>query len=216
MKILYLHGALGSAKDFERWDLSNQALTFPGHGGMPFDADFSVAAFAHFLAEHLSEPAHLIGYSMGGYVALYTALHHPEKVKSVLTLATKFNWNKEQAAAEASLLNPEAMQAKQPEYYKRLCEKHGNQTNLLLQKTSELLQDLGENPLLTKELFPEIKARVRICVGDRDKMVSISESLQVFSQIPNASFSVWPSTPHPIEKVNPELFSFETMQFLNA
>jgi 3-oxoadipate enol-lactonase len=48
----------------------------------------SVAAMASDVSEELDGPAHVLGFSMGGYVALTLALAHPELVRSLLLFAT--------------------------------------------------------------------------------------------------------------------------------
>ena len=48
----------------------------------------SVAAMAADAGEELDGPAHLLGFSMGGYVALTLALAEPELVRSLLLFAT--------------------------------------------------------------------------------------------------------------------------------
>jgi 3-oxoadipate enol-lactonase len=48
----------------------------------------SVAAMAADAAEELDEPAQVLGFSMGGYVAMMLALAQPELVRSLLLFAT--------------------------------------------------------------------------------------------------------------------------------
>ena len=59
------------------------APDLPGHGAAGSDGTFDVAAVADSLAAQLNEPAHLLGWSLGGLVALHMAAHHPEKVRSL-------------------------------------------------------------------------------------------------------------------------------------
>jgi pimeloyl-ACP methyl ester carboxylesterase len=47
-----------------------------------------LAEDAAAVARSLDEPSHVIGYSMGGYIALTLALRHPELVRSLLLIAT--------------------------------------------------------------------------------------------------------------------------------
>jgi hypothetical protein len=41
---------------------------------------------------------------------------------------------------------------------------------------------------------------VRISIGDRDKMVTLEESIRVYRLLEKGEFQVFPNTPHPLEK----------------
>ncbi|MDO5640127.1 MAG: pimeloyl-ACP methyl ester esterase BioH [Neisseria sp.] len=68
------------------WHIS--APDLPGHGQAPFDGRFDVAAAADAIAAQISEPAHILGWSLGGLVALYLAQRHPEKVAALCLTAS--------------------------------------------------------------------------------------------------------------------------------
>lgn len=60
-------------------------LTLPGHAHAPMEVgDWDGAA--HWLAQRLPERVHLIGYSMGGRLALAAALEAPEKIAALTVL----------------------------------------------------------------------------------------------------------------------------------
>ena len=100
--ILYLHSALGSSEEMlpiaacfpERTAIF---MDFPGHGKSvePIEAmttDCLSAAVARVLS-HLGIPkVDIVGYSLGGYVALDLAAAAPELVRSVASHAMKFYW----------------------------------------------------------------------------------------------------------------------------
>ena len=69
-------------------DWHMHALNLPGHGDAPFTAPFDIAATADQFAAQIHEPAHILGWSLGGLVALYLAARHPEKVKSLCLTAS--------------------------------------------------------------------------------------------------------------------------------
>ncbi|MBH5329436.1 pimeloyl-ACP methyl ester esterase BioH [Eikenella sp. S3360] len=64
------------------------APDLPGHGAAQFDGSFNVAAAADALAAQLGEPAHLLGWSLGGLVALHLAAKYPQKVRSLCLTAS--------------------------------------------------------------------------------------------------------------------------------
>src|SRR5262245_22601363 len=103
-QLLLLHGALGTSSQFDelkkllQQDFEIVALDFEGHGNSPMkDRPFRIQHFAEnvleFLDERRIDSIHIFGYSMGGHVALTLASTHPRKVKSVFTIATKFQWD---------------------------------------------------------------------------------------------------------------------------
>jgi 2-succinyl-6-hydroxy-2,4-cyclohexadiene-1-carboxylate synthase len=87
--IVFLHGFLGRGADFaeiaqilsDRY--SSLLIDLPGHGQslLPDDRAYSMAATARLIVDRINQlqlpPAYLYGYSMGGRLALYLAIHYP-------------------------------------------------------------------------------------------------------------------------------------------
>ena len=119
--LLILHGALGSASQldpvkstFEGKGIVVHSLNFSGHGGASFQSNFGIEQFSsdtlQYLQHHQLQQVDIFGYSMGGYVALWLAKMHPDRVGRIVTLGTKFDWSEESAAKEVKKLNPEKIQ----------------------------------------------------------------------------------------------------------
>lgn len=226
--ILLLHGALGAASTLE--PLKKELLpfyqvhsfNFSGHGGSEIpQAGFSIELFTQDVLAYLDQqqlPAvHIFGYSMGGYVALYLAKLHPEKVKSIFTLATKFNWSPATAEKEIRLLNPEKIQEKVPHFAKALAERHDPQDwkeNMI--KTADLMQQLGQTPSLPDDDLAQINVPVQVGVGDGDPMVSLEETIKTYRLLPDAKLLVLPATKHPIEVVSVSRLQYEIKEFING
>ena len=51
-------------------------------------------------------------------------------------------------------------------------------------------------------------------LGDRDKMVTLDETVEVYKNLPQAQLAILPNTPHPIEKVNTDRLASEIKSFL--
>ena len=94
--LLLLHGFTGGAKTM--WPLGRRltlvrhvaAVDMPGHGrtGVPADPhlfgfEHTVDALARLLEHRDHMPADVVGYSMGGRIALGLAVRHPEHVASL-------------------------------------------------------------------------------------------------------------------------------------
>ncbi len=60
----------------------------PGYGDSPMVAPYSTETLADAVAENLAEPTDLVGWSMGGMVALALAARYPERVRRLVLVGT--------------------------------------------------------------------------------------------------------------------------------
>ena len=212
--LILLHGAIGAKSQLEALadELSNEfkihLINFSGHGGKPMtEAKFSIALFAGELLDYMTEnrisQADIFGYSMGGYVAMYIAKNYPEKINRIITLATKFHWDEFTAAREVKLLHADTIQQKVPAFAQQLSERHfPTDWKILLEKTAELLTALGADNTLKHGDYLSVTTPCLLLLGDRDKLVSLDETLAVYKQLPNAQLGILPGTPHQFELVD--------------
>jgi pimeloyl-ACP methyl ester carboxylesterase len=211
--IILLHGAIGAkdqldslAKELSANGYQTYSLNFSGHGQTPFDKNFSIQQFADELLEfvvktHLIRPV-VFGYSMGGYVALYLASQKPGLFSEIITLGTKFEWDPEIAVKEVKMLDAKTIAEKVPKFAAALEARHGNDWQLLLQRTANMMVDLGNNNLLNPASFSQIKNKVLIGLADGDTMVSLAETDNAASKIVGAKRYTLQNAKHPIESVN--------------
>ncbi|WP_276134348.1 alpha/beta fold hydrolase [Polluticoccus soli] len=222
--VLFLHGAIGAADQLQPLadKLSGYNIipfNFSGHGGKDFPSgELSIKQFAEevlaFIEEQKLEQVNIFGYSMGGYVGMYLAKHHPDKVKQVATLATKFHWDAPTAAKETQMLDADKIEVKVPAFAKSLQERHApNDWKVLLQRTVGMLQAMGADNPLKEEDYTGIATPSLIMLGDKDKMVTLEETLAVYKALPNARMAMLPATHHPIEQSNTEALAFLLNQF---
>jgi len=225
--ILLLHGAIGSSSQLE--PLANllsdsvtvNLLNFSGHGGKTLtDEPFSIEMFAedvlYFIDRNGLGKVDIYGYSMGGYVALYIAKNYPEKVNRIFTTATKFHWNEETAQRESKTLNPKEISEKVPKFAEQLSQRHSPEDwKVVLKKTAEMMINLGRSKTLKDEDFSLIENKVLLSIGDRDNMVSLEETVDVYRRLKNASLLILPDTPHPIEKISAERLAYEIKMFFD-
>lgn len=223
--ILVVHGALGSAAQMEPVARALESLgtvdniQLLGHGTSiaARPADFSMPAFMLLLQQRATHARQsstesnggaplILGYSMGGYAALSLEAQHPGTFSGIVTLGTKFAWTPALALRECSRLDAKTIAEKVPKFAAVLQERHASAGGweLLLERTSALLAELGDKPLLTRETLSRVQAAVCIAVGEKDDTVSADESIEYASYIPRATCEVLPETPHPIERVSVE------------
>lgn len=216
--LLLLHGALGRAAQFDRlrhklpaaWLIF--APDFPGHDGLPADFPFSMDRFAdsvlNFLEKNSIAQVSIFGYSMGGYVALQLAGKHPERVRSIATLDTKWAWDPETAARETALLNPEKIAAKVPAFAQVLAERYAPADwREVVRRTAGLLHDLGNGGALGEDTFRALACPVLIGLGELDNMVTQAESRQVAEWLPHGRFEVLTGVKHPFEQVDMDVLA---------
>jgi pimeloyl-ACP methyl ester carboxylesterase len=223
--LLALHGALGSKAQFRELektlagDFELYSVNFSGHGGLEIPNEpFSIELFAgdvlSWMEKKSIQKTNIFGYSMGGYIALYLARHYPEKIGKIFTLATKFNWTAESALKEAKMLDPQKIKDKVPEFWEELKIRHMPQNpEEILRKTAEMMINLGKKNVLNIDDYWRIENEVVVGLGDRDKMVTIEETIEVYKNLKNGRLLVLPETPHPLEKVNQERLKYEITSF---
>jgi pimeloyl-[acyl-carrier protein] methyl ester esterase len=69
-------------------DFEVRLFDLPGHGGRATLADNTLQAWAADLAWQLPDGATLLGWSLGGQVAMRAALDHPQKIARLILLAS--------------------------------------------------------------------------------------------------------------------------------
>lgn len=212
--VLLLHGALGSKTQLDPFKKILEAkgrevhsMNFSGHSGISFEKTFGIETFADDVLKHLNEhklsQVDIFGYSMGGYVATWLAHLHSNRVGTIVTLGTKFDWNVESAEHEVKKLNPEKILEKVPAFARILENRHApNDWKELLHKTAAMMTGLGAKPLLTEPILQSIKNKVFVMLGDKDDMANRKYSERVASLLPDGKFELLAETIHPIEKVN--------------
>lgn len=225
--ILLLHGATGSKEQLLPIanligdDYHAHLFNFHGHGGEdPEVADFSIPLFADQVLQYLDtrkiDAVSIFGYSMGGYVAMYTARHFPERINRVITLGTKFYWDHSIAAREIRMLDAGKIMEKVPVFAKELESRHSAvYWKEVLRKTAGMLYLLGQDNLLKPADFSLIETPSLVLLGDRDKMVTLDETVAVFKSLKHGQLGVLPGTPHPLEQVNMQRLALELRQFIN-
>jgi pimeloyl-ACP methyl ester carboxylesterase len=226
--LILLHGAIGAkdqlqelAKILEEKFIVHY-FNFSGHGGIRFpNSDFSIPHFANDVLNEMEQnnipAANFFGYSMGGYVALWFAKYHPEKVQKVVTLATKFYWDEQVAAKEIKMLDAEAMEQKVPAFAEQLKQRHHpNDWKLVLEKTRDMLISLGQNNELKLDDYQTITAPCLLLLGENDKMITVDETVAVQNALPHAELKFLPATPHPIEQVDINLLGPIIENFLTV
>ncbi|WP_127132602.1 alpha/beta fold hydrolase [Pseudoflavitalea rhizosphaerae] len=214
--IVLLHGATGAASQLQPLadalskTYSVHIINFSGHGGEPMPGeDFSIELFAKqvlsFFDEHQLQSPIVFGYSLGGYVGMYIARHHPGRISKLITLATKFHWDEAIAAKQQRSFDANVILEKAPAFAEQLKQMHApNDWKEVLSKTGAMLTALGNRNSLVIEDYPQVQTEILLVQGDKDRMVTLEETIAVYRALPanSARLCVLPGTPHPLEQVD--------------
>ncbi len=228
--LLLLHGALGAQDQLDgiaallspHFELHR--FNFSGHGGQPFANGFSLQQFTRELLDFLqalpdevsNDRLHIFGYSMGGYVATMAQVQRPGSFTRMATLATKWHWDEASAAKEVSMLNPGLIEEKVPAFARSLAQRHApNDWKELVNKTAAMMTETGQRTPIDASMLAGIDVPVLYVVGDRDKTVSIEETLHFHRNCPGSSFAVLPATPHPFDRINEPLLARMLIDFFD-
>jgi pimeloyl-ACP methyl ester carboxylesterase len=226
--LILLHGALGAETQLNtlKQALSYEGfvvytLNFSGHGGSPFKNEFGIETFANdlliFMELNGIQDADIFGYSMGGYVALWFAYLNADKVGRIVTLGTKFDWTEASALHEIKKLDPEKILEKIPAFARLLETRHApNDWKLLMNKTADMMLQLGAKPVINVPVLERIKNEVLILLGDKDDMADREFSITTSRQLPNGEFMLLSETPHPIEKIDLKNLQHLIKEFLRG
>lgn len=211
--LLLLHGALGSSSQYDRFvpELEKQfnvfRFNFEGHGDTPspnktFRMEYFSDNLTTFIAQNELTDLTVLGYSMGGYAALYSETVNPGPISKIITLGTKFDWSPEKAAKEIKMLDPVRIVEKIPSFADDLKNRHtATGWENVLNYTAEMMKQLGFKPLLTKDSLTTISAETVICHGKLDAMVTEEESRWAAEYLKNGRFVSIPDLRHPLESL---------------
>lgn len=210
-------GATGWIDTLKRAGRRVIAMDVRGHGKSEklYDPEaFRVATMAQDAANLIDfldlGRADVMGYSMGGRIAAFLAVEHPEKVRSLviggLGMALVEGMGGEDAivaALEAPSLDD--VKSEPGRAYRKFAEQTGSDIRAL----AACMRVAREN--LAPEQLSLIDMPVMIAVGERDTVAGSPEELATF--IPDAHVHVIPRRDHMLATAD-RLFIAETLDFL--
>jgi esterase/lipase len=223
--IILLHGALGDEKELrplamalKNYGFKTHSFSFSGHGESAYGKTFGIPSFAgelkeFIVKEKITNPV-VFGYSMGGYVALHAVTEDPHLLRAIVTLNTKFKWDRDIIAKQMKFMEPVTMKEKTPDFARQLEKLHKHGWMELLSKTSEMLTDIGAKNYLRPSELKKISTAVLIGLADKDQIVSLEETVDIYKGLPNASMYMLPGTRHQLETVNNDLLGKIIFEFL--
>jgi len=162
-------------------------------------ADDTVA----FLERVVGEPAHLVGWSDGGIVALLVAMARPDLVRKVVVIGANFRPAAECWAEPAmldALANDGADLAFFREMYEAVTPDGAGHWPVVAAKIIELWRT---QPALTAEDLAAVRAPTLVMVGD-DDMMTLEHTTALYRAIGDGRLAVLPGASHLVPLEQPE------------
>ncbi|HEX3460926.1 MAG TPA: alpha/beta hydrolase [Acidimicrobiales bacterium] len=190
----------------------------PGHGHAPdIDGPYRYEAMAEATAALLVAlalpPAHLVGWSDGGIIALLMAIHHPETVAKVVVFGansastgyvpggtdtlTEAPADGELVAGFRALYDPVSPDG--PDHFPVVWEK---------------VRALWSEPFDFTPELASIEAPTLVMVAD-DDLVTIEHATEMYRTLPRGELAVLPGVSHAAPLERPSLFNRLVLDFLS-
>lgn len=238
--LLLLHGFMGSSVDF-RPAVSTLSQYFhcicvdlPGHGQTPID-DYNFVSTAEQILAIAPDKCYLLGYSLGGRLSPYLALHYPDRWQKVILESASFGLStaqmreerqRQDAAIASKLRQPDLDFAafihnwyQQPVFaginehpnFPQLIASRAHNQPLALARSLETM-GLGQQPYLG-ELLKTNEIPLLLLVGEQDsKFVEINKKMA--SLCPQTKLITVPNCSHNIHFQQMDLWLQEVLEFL--
>ena len=215
--VVLLHGGLSKTSSWDylmvppleddfhvfAYDRTGHGFTADQPGSLHFE--FQCQEAIAYLEDVVKEPAHLIGYSDGGIIALMVAIKRPELVKSIVAIGANYHYSaplkdflearvSEEDQAEYNLISPDA-------------------PHTLLEKTIRMNEIWKTEPDISLSEIASIQCPVLVMAGD-DDVIAHDHTISLYEALPLGQLAIIPGTSHGLVKEKPALLIAVMMQFL--
>ena len=214
--VLLLHGGMSQSEGFDGrlmpavngFDVYSYDRA--GHGRSPdqpgsFHFDFQYREAVAFLEDVVKKPAHLIGYSDGGIIALLVAINRPDLVRTITLIGA--NYHHSGTASPISAWTPsEEERAKYANFSPDAPE-------TLIKKIKKMAKIWNAEPTMTLKELRSIKCPALVIAGD-DDVIKLKHTNEIYEAIENSRLAIIPGASHLIDKDQPELLNKVIREFL--
>lgn len=210
--IVVLHGANGGSAEIEPLSAALRpfapviAPNLLAHGGRPIPPRFDTKDLAEDILEQLDregvERPIVVGYSVGGYLALYLARHFPGRVRGVCAIATKVVFDATTVQHWSYLASPARLGRPGNPRAGQLEKLHAPQDwKEVALANIRLFEELGRAPPLAPADFEALEVPVMLVNSNRDPLVPWSETLELRKLMPHSALVMFYGLAHPIAHV---------------
>ena len=215
--VVLLHGGLSKTSswdyimvppledDFHIFAYDRTAHGFTGDQAGSLHFEFQTLEAIAYLEDVVKAPAHLIGWSDGGNIALMVAIKRPDLVKSIVAIGANYHYSaplsdfadafvSEEDQAEYNLISPD-------------------EPHTLLEKTIRLNAIWKTEPDISLSDIASIQCPVLVMAGD-DDVIKHDHTISLYEALPLGQLAIIPGTSHCVMKEKPDLMNAVILQFL--
>ena len=217
--VLFLHGGLSST---ESWDYTILPAVQKTHHPFAYDRSAhgrtgSREGFYHFqfqtdeaiayIEDVIKGPAHLIGWSDGGIIALMVALKRPDLVKSIVAIGANYHWDSglpfNDAPPEITITEEDAANfaARSPD--------PAHMQEVIIRKAYEVW---AVEPTMTTSDLALISCPVLVLTGD-DEPFSNHHTIELYESLQDGRLAIIPGSSHFVVKEKPEVVQAHIRDF---
>ncbi|WP_432055915.1 alpha/beta fold hydrolase [Streptomyces sp. bgisy022] len=165
-------------------------------------ADDTVA----FVETVVGGPAHLVGWSDGGIVALLVALARPDLVRTMVVIGANFRPGGE-CWADPGMLDRMRPESPDVAFFRELYEAVSPDGPDHWPEVARKVLDMWRTqPLLTAGDLARIAAPTLVLVGD-DDLVTLEHTIALYRAIPDSQLAVVPGSSHTVPLEKPSLLN---------
>lgn len=216
--LVLLHGGLSATEDFDKYllpafaethhvyayDRTAHGRTADRPGSLHFE--FQTSEAIAYLEDVVKEPAHLVGWSDGGIIALMAAIRRPELVTSIVAIGANFHFEQNGVPIEEW----EISEADRLEHAQR----SPDAPESLDEKVRRMRDIWNSEPTLTEGDLANIQCPTLIMAGDDERM-EIEHTAAMYRAIRQGQLAIIPGTSHFVLKEKPLLTQAVIREFLS-
>lgn len=209
-------------------------IDLPGFGTSPVVPEFSLDSVLHKIAAQVPQDAVVMGWSLGGMLAVQLAARFPERIRAVITLAAnlKFVAAADYPAAMSRVINRQFNQgfAQDPQatlklFFGLLAQGDADERGLLKQLRRNDIGSVTDNWLQALQLLTELDNRTAFAklvrpglhlLADNDALVPVAVAELMRQMNPQQEIKIFENTAHALHWSKPQAVIESVAHFLNA
>jgi len=151
---------------------------------------------------------HLLGFSMGAATALLYAMHHPERLRTLVLVGTSPE-PEPRGRVVRHLADVARIQAQDPTWAGALARRHDpvQGTDAWRRLMPAIVEMVEHQPEVTPADLRRAEVPALVVVGDRDPFVPVPQAWQLARQLPDARLAVIPGSGHEAMASQPGIFN---------